>query len=120
MSVTQMFLFAQLCQGAIDLVARDRAALDVNQTMRITPEKTDHTVHRVHSDSVAICVRSWGRDNRTHGNILEFADSLKRVAYLSPFDCQLMLVIDVLIRAAAASTEIWTVWCDAIRRTLFN
>ena len=31
-----------------------------------------------------------------------------------------MLVIDVLIRAAAASPEIWALWRDAIRRTLFN
>ena len=31
-----------------------------------------------------------------------------------------MFVIDVLIRAAAASPEIWALWRDAIRRTLFN
>src|SRR2546430_12062743 len=31
-----------------------------------------------------------------------------------------MLVIDMLIRAAAASAEIWALWRDAIRRTLLN
>ena len=115
-----MFLFAQLRQGAIDLLARDRAALDINQTMRIAPKKTDHAVLRVHGDAVAICVLPRRRDNRPHGNIFQFADSLERVAHLSPFNRELMFVIDVLIRAAAASTEIWALWRDAIRRTLLN
>ena len=115
-----MFLFAQLRQGAIDLLARDRATLDINQTMRIAPKKTDHAVLRVHGDAVAIRVLPRRRDNRPHGNILQFADSLERVAQLSPFNRKLMLVIDVLIRAAAASAEIWALWRDAIRRTLLN
>ena len=60
------------------------------------------------------------RDNRTHWNVLEFADSSKSIPDLSPFDRKLMLIIDVLIRAAAASAEIWALWRDAIGRTLFN
>ena len=120
MPVPHMFLFAQLRQGAIDLLARDRATLDINQTMRIAPKKTDHAVLRVHGDAVAICVLPRRRDYRTHGNILQFADSLERVAQLSPFNRELMFVIDMLIRAAAASTEIRALWRDAIRRTLLN
>src|SRR4029078_1389112 len=102
MSVPHMFFFAQLCQAAIDLVARNRTTLDINQTMRITAEKTDHAVQRVHGDSVAICVRPRRRDNRTHGYVLQFANSLEGVADLSPFNCQLMFVTDVLISAVAA------------------
>src|SRR5262245_46145139 len=105
MPIPRMFLFAQLCQGAIDLVTRNRATLDINQTMRITPEKTDNAVQCVDGDAVAICVRPRRRDNRTHGNVLQFADSLEGVPHLSPFNRQLMFVIDVLIRAAAASAE---------------
>src|SRR5438874_6327889 len=120
MSVPHTFLFAQLPQCAIDLLARDRTALDINQTMRIAPEKTDDAVLRVHGDAIAVCVRPRRGDNRTHGNILYFADSLKRVAQLSPFNRKLVLVIDVLIRAAAASAEIWALWRDAIRRTPLN
>src|SRR6476619_6668492 len=120
MPVPDMFLLAQLPQGAIDLLPRDRAALDINQTMRIAPKKTDHTVQRVHGDAVAICVLPRRRDYRTHWNILQFADSLERVAQLPPFNRELVLVIDVLIRAAAASAEIWALWRDAIRRTLLN
>src|SRR5438067_5923467 len=120
MPVAHMFLFAQLRQGAIDLLARDRAALDINQTMRIAPKKTDHAVLRVHGDAVAICVLPQRRNYRTHGNILQFADSLERVAQLSPFNRELVFVIDVLIRAATASAEIRALWRDAIRRTLLN
>src|SRR5213083_515948 len=88
--------------------------------MRIAPKKTDHAVLRVHGDAVAIRVLPWRRDYRTHGNILQFADSLERIAHLSPFNRNLMLVIDMMIRAAAASAEIWALWRDAIRRTLLN
>jgi hypothetical protein len=88
--------------------------------MRIAPKKTDHAVLRVHGDAVAIRVLPRRRDYRTHGNIFQFADSLERVARLSPFNRKLMLVIDMLIRAATASAEIRALWRDAIRRTLPN
>src|SRR5213592_4300771 len=63
---------------------------------------------------------AWGRDDRSHRNIFQFADSLERVAQLSPFNRELAFVIDVLIRAAAASAEIWALRRDAIRRTLLK
>src|SRR5262249_16356639 len=110
MAVAHILLFAQLCQGAIDLVTRNRAMLDIDQTMRVAPEKTDHAFQRVHRDAVAICIlcRRW--DNRPHGNVLQLADSLERVAHLSPFNRKLMFVIDVLVCAAAASAEIRALW----------
>src|SRR6476660_9996827 len=116
MPVPQMFLLAQLREGAIDLLARDRATLDIIQTMRIAPKKTDHAVQRVHGDAFAICVLARRRDYRTHWNILQFADSLKRVAQLSPFNRELVFVIDMLIRAAAAAAEIRAFWGAPIRR----
>jgi len=58
------------------------------------------------------------RDDRPHRNILELADSLESIAYLSPFNRELMFVIDVLIRAAAAPAEIRTLWFYAMRRKL--
>src|SRR5438552_835040 len=88
--------------------------------MRIAPKKTDHAVLRVHGDAVAIRVLPRRRNYRTHGNILQFADSLERVPHLSPFNRKLMLVIDMLIRAATASAKIRALWRDAIRRTLLN
>src|SRR5258708_25107771 len=88
--------------------------------MGIELKKPDHAVLRVHGDAVAIRVLPLRRDYRTHGNILQFADSLERVAHLSPFNRKLMLVIDMLIRAATASAEIRALWRDAIRRTLPN
>jgi hypothetical protein len=88
--------------------------------MRIAPEKTDHAVQRVHGDAVAICILPRRRDDRTHGNIFQLADSPERAAHLSPFYRELVFVIDVLIHAAATSTEIRALWRDAIRRTLLN
>src|SRR6516165_1253072 len=120
MPVPHMFLFAQFCQRAIHFVTRNRATLDINQTIRIALKKTDHIILCVHGDAVAIGVvpRRW--DDRTHGNVFHFADSSERIPHLSPFNGKLMLVIDVLIGAAAASAEIWALWRDAMRRTLLN
>src|SRR5437773_10810684 len=74
----------------------------------------------MHRDAVAISVLLRRRDNWPHGNVLQFADSLECVTQLSPFNRQLMLIINVLIRAAAASAEIRALWRDAIRRTPLN
>src|SRR6266567_3118503 len=74
----------------------------------------------MHRDAVAISVLLRRRDNWPHGNVLQFADSLERVTQLSPFNRPLMLIINVLIRAAAASAEIRALWRDAIRRTVLN
>src|SRR5262245_50100401 len=120
MPIPQMFLFAQFRQGAIHFIDGDRTMRDINQLMRIAPKKTDHAVLCMHGQAISICILLHRRDNRTQRNVLEFPDSLDRIAYLSPFDGKLMLVIDMLIRAAAASAEIWTLWRYTIGRTLFN
>src|SRR5262245_65004695 len=120
MPVPQMFLIAQFCQRSIHFVARNRATLDVNQTIRIALKKTNHTILYVHGDAVAIGVLPRRRDDRTHGNVFQLADSLKRIPHLSPFNRKLMLVIDMLIRATAAPAEIRALWRDAIGRTLLN
>ncbi len=94
--------------------------LDVDQPVGIAPEKTDHAILRVHGDAVAICVLLRRRDDRPHRDLCEFADSLERIPHLSPFDRELMFVTDVLVGTATASAEIGALWCNAIRRTLFN
>ena len=88
--------------------------------MRIAPEKTDHAVLRVHSDAITICVLPGRWDDWPHRNIFELADSLERVAYLSPFNRKLMFVTDVLVSAAAAPAEIRTLWFYTMRRTFLN
>src|SRR4051812_40276637 len=120
MPVAQMFLFAQLRKCVIDFAARDWAALDIDQTMRVAAKKTDHLVLRMHGNAVAISVLPRRRNYRTHGNILQFADPLERVAHLSPFYRKLVFVADMLICAAAASAKISALWRHAIRRTLLN
>ena len=120
MSVAHSWLSPQLGQRAINFVARDRAALDVDQTVGIAPEKTDHSVLRMHGDTIAISILFGGRDDRPHGQILELADALQNVADLAPFDRELVLAIDVLISAAATTPEVWTLRRDAMRRAFFN
>src|SRR5205814_10607800 len=120
MSVAHSWLSPQLGQRAINFVARDRAALDVDQTVGIAPEKTDRSVLRVHGDTIAISILFGGRDDRPHGQILELADALQHVADLAPFDRELVLAIDVLISAAAATPEVWTLRRDGMRRAFFN
>jgi hypothetical protein len=88
--------------------------------MRIASEKTDDTVLCVHGNAVAIPVLPGRGDSRPNGNILQFAYSLERIAHLSPFHRNLGFVIDMLIRAAAASTEIWASWNNPMRGTLLN
>src|SRR5579884_1223311 len=115
MPVAHLRLRAQLRQRAVDLLARNRAMLDINQPMGIAPKKPDHTILRVDRDAVAISVLLRRRDDRSQGDVLETANSLERVTHLPPFDYQLMFIADVLIRAAPASAKIRTVRRDAIR-----
>src|SRR5437016_13012979 len=92
--------------------------LDVQQAMRIAPEKTNHAVLRVHGDAIAICVLLGRRDDRPHRNVFDFADSLQSVTNLSPFNRKLMFVANVLVSASATAAEIRTSWFNAIRRAL--
>src|SRR6266516_3754959 len=116
MPIAYVCLCTQFRQGTIDFLARNRALLDVEQFMRIAPEKTDHAILRVHGDAIAICVLLGRRDDWPHWNILKFADSLERITHLSPFDCKLMFVADVLVSASSASAEIRTLRRYAMRR----
>jgi hypothetical protein len=83
--------------------------------VRIASKKPDHAVLRVNSDEIAIRVLLGGRDDRSHRNILEFANALESAANLSPFDRQLMFVADVLVSASATPAEIGTLWFYTIR-----
>jgi hypothetical protein len=88
--------------------------------MRVTPEKTNYAVLRVHSDAIAVCVLPRRRDDRPYIHLLEFSDSLKCIAHLPRFDVELMLIIHVLIRATAAPPEIRAGRRYAMRRTGLN
>ena len=50
-------LRAQFHQSAIDLVARNWAARDVDQAVRVAPKKSDHAILRVDRDAIAVFVR---------------------------------------------------------------
>ena len=83
--------------------------------MGIAPEKSDHAILGVNGDTVAISVLFGRWDDRPHGNVFQFADPLQNIADLAPFNGELMFVIDVLIRAAAAAAKIWARWGNAVR-----
>src|SRR5438874_9217416 len=120
MAISHVGLRAYFRERAIDFIARNRAMLDVDQSMGIAAEKTDRPILCVHGDAIAICVLPGRRDDRPHWNILEFADPLERIAHLSPFDRQLMFVANVLVSASSASAEIRTLWFHAMRRSFLN
>src|SRR5207247_8406579 len=105
MAIADLGLSPQFRECAIDLVARNWATLDVDQTMRVAPEKTDHAILSVNGDATAIPILFGRRDDWSHRNILEFANALQNVADLAPFDRKLMLVVDVLIHTAAAAAK---------------
>src|SRR5438046_8208618 len=112
--------FPQFRKLMIDFGARNRAMLDVDQSVRITSEKTDHTLLRVNSDAIAISILVRRRDDRSHWNIPQFPDSLESVTHLSPFDRYLVFVANVLVSASATSSEIRTLWLYAIGRCLLH
>src|SRR5437588_11776853 len=90
--------------------------LDINQLVRIAPEKADHAFLRMHSYAVAISILLRRRNDWSHRNVLEFADPLKSVTNLPPFDRKLMFVAHVLVSASAASAKIRALRSDTIRR----
>src|SRR5881409_3142685 len=94
--------------------------LDIDQAMRIAPEKADHAFLRMHSYAVAISILLRRRNDWSHRNVLEFADPLKSVTNLPPFDRKLMFVAHVLVSASAASAKIGTMWFYTMRRTFLN
>jgi hypothetical protein len=118
MTIAYLCLCTQVRESAIDFITRNRAALDVDQAMRVAPKKTDHTVLRMHSDAIAICVLGGRSDNRSHGKVFEFADALESVTNLSPLDGKLVFIANVLVSASATAAEIGTLWFNAIRRVL--
>src|SRR5438874_6743917 len=111
-------LRTQLHQSAIDLVARNRAALDVDQPVRVAPKKSDDAILRVDRDAIAVSARFERRNNRAHRDLFEFPNSLENIAHLAPFNRKLMFVIDVLISASAAAAKVRTRRLDPIGRPL--
>src|SRR2546425_1527355 len=86
--------------------------------MRVAQEKTDHAILRVHSDAIAISIVVRRRNDGSHRNALEFADSLESITNLSPFDRKLMFVANVLVSASPAAAEIRTLGRDTSRRNI--
>lgn len=111
-------LHSQVRQRAIDLVPRNRTLLDIDQAIRVTPEKSDHALPRMDGDAVAISILFRRRNDRSRRDIFEFADSLQNISRLAPFDRKLMLVADVLISASAAAAKVRTWRPDPIGRRL--
>ena len=94
--------------------------LDVDQAVRVAPEKSDDAILRVNRDAVAVSVRFGRRNNRSHRDLFEFADSLENIAHLPPLNRKLMFIVDVLIRASAATAKVWALRCNAMQRSFLN
>ena len=112
--------FPEFRQRAIHFIAGNRAALDIDQAMRVAPKKSDHPILHMDRDSIAIFVLLRRRDDRSQRKIFELADSLENIAHLPPFDRQLMFVVNVLVRAPAAMAKIGALWPDTMRRAFLD
>jgi hypothetical protein len=71
----------------------------------------------MNGDAIAISVGKRRGDHWPHRNAFEFSDSLKNIADLARFNLELVRVIDVLIGATAAATEIWARRLDPMPRS---
>ena len=111
-------LGSQFHQFAVHFIHRDRASLDIDQPMRVAAKISDDAVLSMNGDAIAISVFKRRGDHWPHRNIFEFSDSLKNVAHLARFYLELMRVIDVLVGATAAMTEVRTRRLDSMRRAL--
>src|SRR5947209_4366975 len=107
MSIAHLRLSPQFRECVIHLVARNWATLDVDQTMGVAPEKTDHAILGVNGDATSIAVLFGRWNDWSHRNIAESANTLQNVADLAPFDRELMFVVDVLISTTAATAKVW-------------
>ena len=107
---------AERGQFAVHRGFGDRAVFNVDQPMRVVPEKTDDAVLDVDRDPVAIFVRLRRWNDRAQGRLAKFSDAPQRLFDLARFPVQLMLVAHVLIAASAAAPEIGTARCRALRR----
>ena len=109
---------AQLRELAIHFIHRDRAALDIDQTMRIAPEISDEAVLGVNSNAVAIGIFPGRGDDRAHWNVLEFSDAAQNIVNLVRFSLELVRVSDVLICATTTTSEVRAGRINSMRRTL--
>ena len=84
--------------------------------MGIATKVTDYSVLGVNRDPIAIGVWQRRGDNRTQPEVLELSDSLQEVADLAGFNFELVRVIDVLISATAATSEVRAGRLNPMRR----
>src|SRR6476646_985803 len=71
----------------------------------------------MHRDAIAIFVFDRRRNEWAYRRLLQPSDSPQGLFHLPPFQGQLMFVIDVLINAAAATSEVWATRLDPMGRS---
>jgi hypothetical protein len=109
---------SQFGELKIDFIHRDRATLNVDQTMRIALEISDDAIFGVDGDAITVAVWKGRGDDSAQRDIFQFSNSSENVADLARFDFELMRVVDMLVSAAAAASEISTRRLDSMRRVL--
>ena len=71
-------------------------------------------------DAIAIFILLWRRNDGAQRNIFKLADSLEDAPHLTPFNCELMSVVDVLVCASAAVAKIRALRYHAMRGVFLN
>src|SRR5205807_9776844 len=74
----------------------------------------------MYRDPIEIFVFDRRRNEGTHRRLFQPANPPQGFFYLPPFQGQLVFVIDVLVNAAAATSEVGTTRLDPMRRSRNN
>src|SRR5436190_3267582 len=109
---------AQLGESLVDFRSGDRTALDIDQLMDVAPVEPDNAVFGVDGNAVAITVGQRREDHRMHGRLRQAADPSHRLFDLFRLQFQLVLVADMLVSTAPASSEVWASGSYATRRRI--
>ena len=113
-------IFTHLQQLLVKSFLRDLAAFKIKDQSTIHSQKPVNSLLSfffplpADHDAVAIGKRHGAGDEIAHYFRFKSADALKQIAHLLQLDALLRLVIDVLILASAAFTEVLTLWIHTI------
>src|SRR5437588_735075 len=89
-----------------------------SQSIPITfPKRPRNRFEQIHRDAIAIFVFDRRRNEWAHRQLVQPSNSPQGLFHLPPFQGQLMFVIDVLVNAAATTSEVRATRLDPMGRS---
>src|SRR5205085_10039332 len=97
---------AKLRQLSVHLGRRNRTLLNVDQSIRFSPEKPDHTVLNVDNNPITIPVVERCGDKWAHWRVFQFADATPGFFDLPPSERELIVIFSVLVHTSATAPKL--------------